>query len=36
MIIEMMQVQKWKGVRNKLQLKVCQVAHASLVHLDKY
>ena len=28
--------QMWNGVWNKLQLKVCQVAHSSLAYFDKH
>ena len=29
-------IQMWNGAWNKLQFKVCQVAHASLAYLDKH
>ena len=28
--------QMWNGAWNKLQFKVCQVAHGSVAHLDKH
>ena len=36
MTLEMIKFKMWNGAWNKLQLKVCQVADASMAHLDKH